>query len=313
MKTDARIYVAGHEGMVGSAICRRLLQKGYRSVITAPRKALDLLDFISCREFFERERPEYVFLAAARVGGILANSTRPADFILDNLKIQTNVIELAFRSGVRKLMFLGSSCIYPRMAAQPIRESSLLAGPLEPTNEPYAVAKIAGIKLCQALRKQYGFNAISIMPTNLYGPGDNFSLDHGHVLPGLMRRFHEAKLEGLCEVEVWGTGEPRREFLHVDDLADCAHFLMMHYSDAEIVNAGVGMDLTIAEAAEMVKEIVGLQAELRFCESKPDGTPRKRLNVDKLAALGWKSKIALREGLATTYAWFLEHQADLRT
>lgn len=312
MDKDSKIYVAGHEGMVGSAICRRLSQKGYGKVLARGRKNLDLCDFVACREFFTRERPEYVFLAAARVGGILANSTRPADFILQNLKIQTNVIELAFEFGVRKLMFLGSSCIYPRLAEQPIVESSLLTGPLEPTNEPYAVAKIAGIKLCQALRQQHGFDAISIMPTNLYGPGDNFSVEQGHVLPALMRRFHEAKVEGLEEVAVWGTGKPRREFLHVDDLADCAWFLMVNYSDAEIVNVGVGEDVTIAEVAETMKEIVGLKAELVFDASFPDGTPRKRLNVEKLKALGWQAQIELREGLRSTYAWFLDHQAELR-
>ena len=312
MEMDAKIYVAGHEGMVGSAICRRLLREGYRNLITAPLADLDLRDFVACREFIDRERPDYVFLAAARVGGILANSKFPAEFILENLKIQTNVIELAFQLGVRKLLFFGSSCIYPRLAEQPISEESLLTGPLEPTNEPYAVAKIAGIKLCQALRTQYGFDAISIMPTNLYGPGDNFNLENAHVLPALMHRFHLAKEAGLQSVTVWGTGMPRREFLHVDDLADCAHYLMQNYSEGEIVNIGVGKDTTIAEIAETMREIVGLDAELVFDSGKPDGTPRKQLNVEKLAALGWESTIGLREGLRSTYEWFLDHQASIR-
>jgi GDP-L-fucose synthase len=312
MESGSRIYVAGHQGMVGSAICRRLLAEGCRDIVTAPFPDLDLRDFAACREFFERERPEYVFLAAARVGGILANSRYPAEFILDNLKIQTNVIELAWRSGVQKLLFLGSSCIYPRMADQPIREESLLTGPLEPTNEPYAVAKIAGIELCQALHRQYGFEAISIMPTNLYGPGDNFDLENAHVIPALLHRFHRAREANDPAVTVWGTGTPRREFLHVDDLAGAAVHLMRTYRRPEIVNVGVGDDVSIAELAATVREVVGYPGEVVFDPTRPDGTPRKLLDVSRLAASGWTARIGLMEGLRSTWEWFRRNITSVR-
>ncbi|MGC8792788.1 MAG: GDP-L-fucose synthase family protein, partial [Bryobacteraceae bacterium] len=264
MNPSSKVYVAGHRGLVGSAICRKLQQAGYANLVVRTRQELDLLDQRAVEDFFARERPEYVFLAAARVGGIHANNTRPAEFIYENLAIQTNVIHAAWKHGARKLLFLGSSCIYPREAPQPIREEYLLTGPLEPTNEAYAVAKIAGLKMCQAYRRQYGFNAICLMPTNLYGPGDNFDLESSHVLPALIRRFHEARLAGAPRVVLWGTGKPRREFLHVDDLADAALFLMQRYDSAEIINVGTGEDLTIAELAGMVREVVGYRGEIAF-------------------------------------------------
>ncbi|MDS4040387.1 MAG: GDP-L-fucose synthase [Candidatus Competibacter sp.] len=312
MNLDDRVYVAGHRGLAGSAILRRLQKAGYSRLITRDHAELDLRDQAAVERFFARERPEYVFLAAARVGGIHANDAYPADFIRDNLLIQTHVIDAARRHRVRKLLFLGSSCIYPKLAPQPISEDSLLTGPLEPTNEWYAVAKIAGIKTCQAYRRQYGFNAISLMPTNLYGPGDNFHLENAHVLPALIRRFHEAKASGANAVVLWGTGTPRREFLHVDDLADAALFLMLSYDDPDIVNVGVGEDVTIRELAEIVRAVVGFEGDIVLDPAKPDGTPRKLLDVSKIQALGWQARIPLRDGVARTYRWFLEHQDTLR-
>ncbi|GIW56594.1 MAG: GDP-L-fucose synthase [Nitrospiraceae bacterium] len=309
MDRDSRIYVAGHRGLVGSAIVRALRAAGYRNVLTRTRQELDLTNQAAVYRFFDEERPHYVFLAAAKVGGILANSTYPADFIRENLLIQTNVIDAAYRSGVRKLLFLGSSCIYPKHAPQPMKEEYLLTGALEPTNEPYAVAKIAGIKMCQAYRRQYGFNAISLMPTNLYGPGDNFDLETSHVIPALLRKFHEAKVQGRPEVVVWGTGKPRREFLHVDDLADAAVFLMQRYDSEEIINVGVGEDVSIAELAQLIADVVGYSGRIVFDTSKPDGTPRKLLDVSRLHALGWRARIPLREGVEQTYRWYVEHAA----
>lgn len=309
MREESRIFVAGHRGLVGSAIVRSLENAGFTNVMTRTRAQVDLRDRAAVDRFFAAERPEYVFLAAAKVGGILANSIQPAEFIFDNLAIELNVIDSAYRNGVTKLEFLGSSCIYPKLAPQPIREEYLLTGALEPTNEWYAVAKIAGIKLCQSYRIQYGFNAISLMPTNLYGPGDNFDLQSSHVLPALIRKFHEAKWNGSPEVTVWGTGSPRREFLHVDDLADAAVRLMESYDEGEIVNVGTGEDVTIGELAAMVREIVGFPGALVFDTSKPDGTPRKLLDVSRLRALGWWPKIALRDGIAQTYAWYRDQRA----
>jgi GDP-L-fucose synthase len=309
MDTRARIFVAGHRGLVGSAILRRLTAERYGDVLVAPRDAVDLREERAVDLFFARERPEYVFLAAAKVGGILANSTRPAEFLRDNLAIQTNVIQAAWKHGARKLLFLGSSCIYPKFAPQPIREEYLLTGELEPTNEAYAIAKIAGIKMCQAYRQQYGFSTISLMPTNLYGPGDNFDLQSSHVLPALLRKFHEAAGAGAPEVIVWGTGSPRREFLHVDDLADAAVFLMQNYDAGEILNVGTGQDLTIAELAETIARIAGYRGRIVFDSSKPDGTPRKLLDVSRLHGLGWKARIPLEEGIAGTYRWYLDRLA----
>lgn len=306
MNRGSRIYVAGHRGLVGSAILRRLRAAGYENLVTRSRDELDLTDAREVDGFFASERPEYVFLAAARVGGILANSTYPADFLRDNLAIELNTIEAAYRHGARKLLFLGSSCIYPKFAPQPIKEEYLLTGPLEPTNEPYAVAKIAGIKLCQAYRRQHGADFISAMPTNLYGPGDDFDLETSHVLPALIRKFHEAKVRDAPSVTVWGTGTPRREFLHVDDLADACVYLMEVYSGNEPVNVGVGKDISIRELAELVCEVVGYEGEIAYDTTRPDGTPRKLLDVSKLRSLGWEASIPLREGLERTYAWFLE-------
>jgi GDP-L-fucose synthase len=308
MDRNAKIFVAGHNGLVGSAIARALAAHGYVNLVLKRSRELDLRRQAAVEEFFATEKPDYVFLAAAKVGGILANDTYPADFIRDNLQIETNVIDASYRSGVKKLLFLGSSCIYPKFAPQPMREEHLLTGPLEPTNEWYAVAKIAGIKLCQAYRRQHGFSAISLMPTNLYGPGDNFDLDKSHVLPALMRKCHEAKLRGEAAFTVWGSGKARREFLHVDDLAEACLFLMDHYDDPEIMNVGTGQDLTIREAAETVREVVGFPGELVFDATKPDGTPQKLLDVSRLHALGWHHRIELKDGLAQTYAWYLEHQ-----
>jgi GDP-L-fucose synthase len=309
MNNDARIYVAGHRGLVGSAVVRRLQASGYTKLLTRGHADLDLTDKNAVRAYFETERPEYVFLAAARVGGILANDSYPADFIRDNLEIQINVIDAAWRSGVQKLLFLGSSCIYPKLAPQPISEDSLLTGALEATNEWYAIAKIAGIKTCQAYRKQHGFNAISLMPTNLYGPGDNFDLQKSHVLPALIRKFHEARIGGVDEVVVWGTGRPCREFLHVDDLADASLFLMQHYDEADIINVGVGTDLSISDLAEMVKDVTGFKGCIRYDTTKPDGTPRKLMDVSRLDALGWQAKIPLRQGIKETYQWYLGQQS----
>jgi GDP-L-fucose synthase len=312
MQKDSKILVAGHRGLVGSAIVRHLQNSGYSNLVLRSRKETDLTDSVAVGRLFESERPEYVFLAAAKVGGILANSSYPADFIRDNLAIELNVIDAAYRNGVRKLEFLGSSCIYPKFAPQPMKEEYLLTGALEPTNEWYAIAKIAGIKLCQAYRQKYGFNAISLMPTNLYGPGDNFDLNNSHVLPALIRKFHEAKIEGRKEVVIWGTGTPRREFLHVDDLASAAVFLMQQYDGAEIVNVGVGDDVTIAELAALVKKVVGFEGNLVFDTTKPDGTPRKLLDVSRLTALGWRASTTLEQGVASTYQWFLAHVESAR-
>lgn len=312
MNPQAKIYVAGHRGLAGSSIVRRLHAAGYQNIVQRTHAELDLTDQAAVEAFFENERPEYVFLAAAKVGGIHANNTYPAEFIRDNLAIQTNVIHSAWKSGARKLLFLGSSCIYPKFAPQPMPESCLLTGELEPTNEWYAIAKIAGIKMCQAYRRQYGFDAISLMPTNLYGPGDNFDLQNSHVLPALLRKFHEARERGDAEAVVWGTGTPRREFMHVDDLGAAALFLMENYSDETIVNVGVGCDVSISELASIIKDVTGFQGKIVQDTSKPDGTPRKLMDVTRLNALGWKAQVELREGVAQTYAWFVE-QYGLRS
>jgi GDP-L-fucose synthase len=306
------IFVAGHAGLVGSAILRRLNAAGFRNLLVTTRAELDLCNQGAVEKFFSVEKPKYVFLAAARVGGIHANSTAPAEFIRDNLQIQTNVIDSAYRHGTQKLLFLGSSCIYPRLAAQPVRENSLLTGPLEPTNEAYAIAKIAGLKLCQAYRRQYGFRAITLMPTNLYGPGDNFSLTSSHVLPALMRKFHEAVVARADSVTVWGTGTPRREFLYVDDLADACLFLMRHYDDEAIVNVGIGEDLSIRELAELVARVTGFGGTVNFDVSKPDGTPRKLLDVSFLRSLGWHAQVPLEEGVKRTYGWFKANLNSIR-
>ena len=312
MDRQARIFVAGHRGLAGSAIVRRLQAAGYDHLLLRTHAQLDLCDPVAVNDFFEQEAPQYVFLAAAKVGGILANNSFPAEFLRDNLAIQTNVIHAAWQHGARKLLFLGSSCIYPKLAPQPLREESLLTGPLEPTNEWYAIAKIAGIKMCQAYRRQYGFDAISLMPTNLYGPGDNFHPSHSHVLPALIRRFHEAKLQQAPEVVLWGTGTPLREFLHVDDLGDAAVFLMERYSGEDFLNVGVGSDLSIRALAEMVREVVGYTGAIVQDLSKPDGTPRKLMDVSRMTALGWQAKMGLREGIESTYQWFLDHEAQAR-
>jgi GDP-L-fucose synthase len=309
MNPDSRIFVAGHRGLVGSAIVRRLEQGGHRNLLLRTRAELDLRDQLAVTRFFAEHRPEFVFLAAAKVGGIMANATRPAEFLYENLAIQTNVIHAAWEHGARKLLFLGSSCIYPKLAPQPIKEEYLLTGPLESTNEAYAIAKIAGLKLAAAYRAQYGFPAISIMPTNLYGTADNFDLETSHVLPALIRRFHEAKQSGAPEVTLWGTGTPRREFLHVDDLASAACFLMENFDGSEPLNVGTGEDLTIADLAQMVARVTGYQGRIRFDPSKPDGTPRKLLDVSRIQALGWKARIPLEQGIASTYEWYCAHSA----
>jgi GDP-L-fucose synthase len=304
--------VAGHRGLVGSALVRGLKKSGYQNLALRTHLELDLTDQRAVRQFFEAERPAAVLMAAARVGGIHANSSRPAQFIRDNLLIQDNVIDAAYRSGVAKFVFLGSSCIYPKLSPQPIKEDYLLTGPLEPTNEWYAIAKIAGVKMCQAYRREFGFNAISLMPTNLYGPGDNFDLQNSHVLPALIRRFHEAKLRGDDSIAIWGTGTPRREFLHVDDLADAVLYLLQNYDAEPIVNIGWGQDVSIRELAELVMSVIGYKGRLNFDSTKPDGTPRKLLDVSRLNALGWQAKIPLKTGIETTYAWFKEHSDSIR-
>jgi GDP-L-fucose synthase len=310
MDKGSSIFIAGHRGLVGSAIHRKLAAEGFSNLIVRGRSELDLTRQADTEAFFAEHRPEYVFLSAAKVGGILANNTYRADFIRDNLLIQTNVIDAAYRNGVRKLLFLGSSCIYPKFAPQPMKEEHLLTGVLEPTNEPYAVAKIAGIVMVDSYRRQYGMNGISLMPTNLYGPGDDFNLQTSHVLSALLRKFHEAKAADAPTVTVWGTGTPRREFLHVDDLADAALHLMLHYDDAGIVNVGVGEDLSIGELASLIRDVVGFEGEIVYDTEKPDGTPRKLLDVSRLHTTGWKARIGLREGIESTYRWFLEHGTE---
>lgn len=316
MDKNSRIYVAGHRGLVGSAIIRKLRGEGFGNLIMRSHGELDLMRQSDVEVFFKKEKPEYVFLAAAMVGGILANNTYPAEFIYNNLMIQANVIHAAYLAGVKRLLFLGSSCIYPRDCPQPMKEEFLLSGELEKTNEPYAVAKIAGIKMCQSYNRQYGTKYISVMPTNLYGPGDNFDLERSHVLPALIRKFHEAK--GMQEgkgvvsgskhtVTVWGSGSPRREFLHVDDLADACLFIIRRFEEDEMINIGVGKDITIEELAIMIKEVIGFKGDIRFDPSKPDGTPRKLLDVTRLETLGWRSKISLREGIKDTHRWYMDH------
>jgi len=307
--TSKSVFVAGHRGLVGGAVVEELRQAGYTNILTRTHSELDLTDAETVRAFFAAERPALVIAAAARVGGIKANFDFPVEFLLDNLKIQNNLIESAHRSGVEKLLFLGSSCIYPKFAPQPIPESALLTGELEPTNEPYALAKIAGVKLCQAYAREYGDLFISAMPANLYGPGDNFDLQTSHVMSALIRKFHEAKVSGAPEVTVWGTGTPRREFLHVHDLARACRFLLEQYASPEIVNVGVGQDVTVRALAETIRDILGYRGELVFDSTKPDGTPRKLLDVSRIHALGWKARIPLAEGIRQTYAWYLEHRA----
>ena len=307
MKKEAKIFVAGHRGMVGSAIVRRLQRGDFENILTRTRQELDLMDRAAVRVFFETERPDYVVDAAARVGGIAANFEKPVEFLIENLTIQNNVIQAAADFGVTKLLFLGSSCIYPKLASQPLMEDALLTGPLEPTNDAYAIAKIAGIKLCQAYAREYGKNFISGMPTNLYGPNDNFDLHTSHVLPALIRKVHEAKQGGVKEVSVWGSGTPRREFLHVDDLADACLFLLENYDSPEIVNIGCGEDVSIKELAETVCEVLGFEGSLVFDTSKPDGTPRKLMNIGRLLGLGWKPRFNLREGIRDAHEWFLKN------
>lgn len=306
MNKDSNIFVAGHNGMVGSAIVRKLKELGYTKIITKSRKELDLTNQFQVMQFFHFERPEYVFLAAAKVGGIKANDDFRADFIYENIIIQSNIIKASHNNGVKKLLFLGSTCIYPKMSPQPIKEEYLLTGLLEPTNDAYAIAKISGVKMCQSFNKQYGTNFISVMPTNLYGHNDNYDLNNSHVLPALIRKFHEAKLEGKNEVEIWGTGTPKREFLYVDDLADACHHLMLNYNDSEIVNIGTGQDVTIAELAVVIKNIVGFEGDIYFNTEMPDGTPRKLLDVSKLKEIGWVYKTSLKEGIQKTYTDYVK-------
>lgn len=310
MEKDAKIYIAGHRGMVGSAIHRKLSELGYHNIVTRTSAELDLRNQQAVADFFDHEKPEYVFLAAAKVGGIMANNTYRADFIYENMAIQNNVIKSSFDYDVKKLMFLGSSCIYPKMAPQPLNENMLLTGTLEPTNEPYAIAKIAGIKMAEAFRDQYGCNYISVMPTNLYGINDNYHPQNSHVLPALIRRFHEAKIKQLPEVVIWGTGTPLREFLFSDDLADACVFLMNNYDEKQFVNIGIGEDLSIKELAELIKDVIGYKGAISFDSSKPDGTPRKLMDVSKLHALGWKHKVNLREGIQLAYEDFLKKETS---
>ncbi|APU94920.1 GDP-L-fucose synthase [Sphingobacterium siyangense] len=310
MEKDAKIYIAGHRGMVGSAIHRKLSELGYNNIVTRTSSELDLRNQQAVADFFDQEKPDYVFLAAAKVGGIMANNTYRADFIYENMAIQNNVIKSSYDNKVKKLMFLGSSCIYPKMAPQPLNEDMLLTGTLEPTNEPYAIAKIAGIKMAEAFRDQYGCNYISVMPTNLYGINDNYHPQNSHVLPALIRRFHEAKINQLPEVIIWGTGTPLREFLFSDDLADACVFLMNNYDEKQFVNIGIGEDLSIKELAELIKDVIGYKGTISFDSSKPDGTPRKLMDVSKLHALGWKHQVNLREGIQLAYADFLEKEAN---
>jgi len=312
MKKTAKIYVAGHQGLVGSAIVRRLRRAGFKRLILKNRKELDLLNQKAVLAFFAKEKPEYVFLAAAKVGGILANQEQPAQFGYENLMIEANVIQAAYVHKTKKLLFLGSSCIYPRNAKQPIKEEYLLSGPLEKTNEAYAIAKIAGLKLCQYYNEQYGTNFTAVMPTNLYGPGDNFSLKSSHVLPALIRKFHQAKAKKEKEIILWGSGSPRREFLHVDDLADALLFLMEKYEKKELINIGSGQELSIKALAEKVKQATGFKGKIIWDRSKPDGTPRKRLDISRLKRLGWQPKTGLDEGIKSTYRWFLDNQNNLR-
>jgi len=308
MKPTEKVYIAGHRGMVGSAICRRLQKEGFTDIVTRTSSDLDLRNQAAVRDFFAKERPDHVFLAAAKVGGIMANNTYRAEFLYDNLLIESNIIDAAYRNGVKKLLFLGSSCIYPKMAPQPLKEEYLLTGPLEETNEPYAIAKITGIKLCDAYRAQYGCNFISVMPTNLYGPNDNYDLTTSHVLPALIRKFHEAKQTGAPAVTIWGSGKPRREFLHADDLADACYFLMQRYDEPGLVNIGTGEDLEIGELALLIKKIVGYPGKIGHDTSKPDGTPRKLMDVSKLNRLGWKAGIPLEDGLRRVYeAYKMQH------
>lgn len=302
MVKDSKIYIAGHRGMVGSAIKRKLESEGYHNLVERTSTQLDLRNQQAVTDFFKEEKPEYVFLAAARVGGIVANNTYRGEFLYDNLMMQTNIIHQSYVNGVKKLMFLGSSCIYPKLAPQPLKEEYLLTGPLEHTNEPYAIAKIAGVKMCDAYRDQYGCNFISVMPTNLYGPNDNYDLTSSHVLPALLRKIHEAKEKGEDNVAVWGTGTPRREFLHVDDLADACYFLMNNYDEPGLINIGIGEDIGISELANLIKNIVGFEGHIIYDTSKPDGTPRKLMDVSKLNALGWKASIGLKEGISKVYA-----------
>ena len=313
MDKSSKIYVAGHRGMVGSAIKRRLELDGYTSIVDRTHAKLELTDVTRVNDFFASERPTYVFLAAAKVGGIQANDLDAADFILENLKIQTNVIDAAWKTGAAGLQLLGSACIFPKLAPQPMPESALLTGPLEPTNEMYAVAKIAGLKLCEALNRQHGFNATAIMPANLYGPGDNFNLRNSHVLPALIRKFHDAKIAGQPNVEIWGTGQALREFLHVDDLAAAAVFLMQNYKERQFINVGSGDEVSILQLAETVREIVGYKGDLRFDRAKPDGMPRKLLNTSRIRSMGWTPAIALKDGIRATYTWFQNNDGKYRT
>ena len=308
MNKDAKIFIAGHRGMVGSAIHRKLISLGYSNIVTRTSVELDLRIQERVNEFFEAERPDYVFLAAAKVGGILANNTYRADFIYENIMIQSNIIHSSYATGVKKLMFLGSSCIYPKLAPQPLKEEYLLTGLLEPTNEPYAIAKIAGIKMCDAYRSQYGCDFISVMPTNLYGPNDNYDLQNAHVLPSLVRKFHEAKTNNSPEVSIWGSGSPKREFLHADDLADACVFLMNTYSDEGLVNIGTGEDISISDLALLIKDVVGYNGAIVYDASKPDGTPRKLMDVSKLSKLGWKYTISLKKGLEMVYQEYQSRQ-----